>query len=85
MTAPRPRSRWHRICQVWSLALRGNRLLRAERIAHRQTRQLLVNAKSLAEHRAAQIVDLEARCRRLDETLDLLSMGRTRAMERGDG
>ena len=84
MTAPRPRSRLHRICPVWSLALRGSKLLRAERIAHRQTRQLLVNANALAENRAAEIVDLEARCRRLDETLDFLSMGRTRAMERGE-
>ena len=83
MTAPK--SRLKRWCPVWTLALRGNRLLRDERVAHRQTRQERATYKALAEHRAAQIADLEARCRRLDEMLDFLSVGRSRAMERGDG
>ena len=79
MTAPR--SRLRRWAPIWSLALRGNRLLRKERAEHKATRHELVVMTAVAEHRRAQVADLEARCRRLDETLDFLAVGRTRAME----
>lgn len=67
-----------------SLWIRAQRTIRNQRRTMRQLRHDIAVANALAEHRAAQIADLEAKVRRLDETLDFLSMGRTRAMERGE-
>lgn len=84
MTAPK--SRFRRICPVWSLALRGNRLLRKERFEHKATRGQLIVAKALAEHRAAQIADLEAKVRRLDETLDCITRAKfAQIVKRNEG
>ena len=85
MTAPPCEFCGRRDTSFTSLWLRAQRTIRNQRRTMRQLRHDNAVTKALAEHRAAQIADLEARCRRLDETLDFLSMGRTRAMERGDG
>lgn len=86
MTAPRPRSRTQRWAPIWALALRGNKLLRSERAAHAGTRQQLVVASALVEHRAAQVADLQARCRRLDETLDCISRAKfAQIVKRNEG
>ena len=67
-----------------SLLVRAQRTIRNQRRTMRSLRGDLVVMKAVAEHRRAQVADLEARCRRLDETLDFLAVGRTRAMERGE-
>lgn len=75
----RSMKRW---APVYSLAVRGSRLLRDERAEHAGTRQRLATALAAVEHHRAQLADAEARCRRLEDTLDFLARGRTRAMER---
>lgn len=67
-----------------SLWLRAQRTIRNQRRIMRVLRHDIAVVKALADERKAQIADLEAKVRRLDETLDFLSLGRTRAMERGE-
>ena len=81
MTAPK--SRLKRWAPIWSLALRGNRLLRKERAEHKATRHDLVVMTAVAEHRRAQVADLEARCR-LDETLDCISRAKFAQIVKGE-
>ena len=67
-----------------SLWVRAQRTIRNQRGVIRALRHDVAVATAAAEHHRAHVADLEARCRRLDETLDFLVVGRTRAMEGGE-
>lgn len=87
MTRRNP-DRARRFAPVWQFAANRSRAAARLGAEARKWRKAAAVANALAEHRAAQIADLEARCRRLDETLDCISRARfaqiTRAMERGE-
>ena len=69
-----------------SLWLRAQRTIRNQRRTMRQLRHDHAVTKALAEHRKAQIADLEARCRRLDETLDYISRAKfAQIVKRNEG
>ena len=67
-----------------SLWVRAQRTIRDQRRTLRILRGDLVVMKALAEHRRAQVADLEARCRRLDETLDCISRAKFAQIVKGE-